>query len=121
MLALGGALLSACGGSGGSSDSGPPPTPTSDLNLRAKDLKFDKKALAVPAGAQVTLTFDNEDPGAQHNFALYQDKSAKKSIFKSDLTSGKNAKDLTFMAPAAGTYFFRCDAHPDMNGTFYVH
>ena len=34
------------------------------------------------------------------------------------LLDGKSTKDYAFMAPPAGTYFFRCDIHSDtMTGT----
>jgi plastocyanin len=34
--------------------------------------------------------------------------------------TGRKTIDYTFTSPGPGTYYFRCDAHPDMNGTFYV-
>ena len=119
-MLFGAAFVAACGGSGGSSDSGPEPTPATSLSLKANNVKFDKKSLAAPAATQVSLAFDNEDGGVQHNFSLYEDKNGKKPVFKSDLFSGKKSVNYTFTVPTAGTYYFRCDAHPDMNGTFYA-
>src|SRR3569832_349751 len=86
-LALG---VVACGGSKSSSDGGSgsaaaAPTPTTDLALTAKNLKFDKKALSVPPDADVVLVFDNEDNGTLHNVAIYISKDVKGKIFTGDL------------------------------------
>jgi plastocyanin len=115
-----GVTVAACGGSGGGYETGPEPTPAASLSLKVKDIKFDKKSLAAPAGAQVSMSFDNEDGGAQHNFSLYEDKGGKKSLYKGELFPGKKTVTYTFTAPSAGTYYYRCDAHPDMVGTFYA-
>jgi plastocyanin len=102
----------------------PRPTPapgTAVLDLLAKDLAFDKRTLEVPAGAEVTIRFDNADPGILHNFALYTNQEAQEEVFVGDLTTGPVKVDFTFPAPAPGSYFFRCDVHPDqMTGTFIV-
>lgn len=38
--------------------------------------------ITVPAGAQVTANFDNQDSGIQHNVAFYTDSSASNTIYK---------------------------------------
>ena len=114
------ALAVSCGGGG---DKGPPPdlTPSTSLQLRAKSLKFDKKYLATTAGADVTLSLNNQDGGTSHNFALYTDRGARENLFRGDVFQGKKTVDYRFRAPSTpGNYFFRCDTHPDMNGTFIV-
>ena len=58
-----------------------------------------------------------------HNFAVYKNSKALSAdkIFVGDLFAGPATKTLTFTAPGAGSYYFRCDVHPDtMNGTFSV-
>ena len=104
--------------SGGPTTSGPPVT----VNLIAKDLAFDQKTIVVPPGASVTINFTNKDPGIMHNFALYNDSTAKTSIFVGKLVTGPGTAVYTFTAPAkVGDYFFRCDVHPtQMTGTFVV-
>ena len=97
-------------------------TPQSvSVNLTAKSISFDKKTITVPAGAHVTMTFNNEDTGIPHNFALYTDQSAQTSIFKGEIVTGPTTVTYTFNAPTQpGTYFFRCDIHPHMSGQFIV-
>jgi plastocyanin len=105
------ALLIACSSSGPALD--PNATPSADLKLVARNLHFDRRGLVVPAGMAVTITVDNQDPSVRHNFAVYMDKRATEKIFVGDLFEGKKSIDYSFQAPPAGTYFFRCDAHPD--------
>ena len=92
------------------------------IMLTAKNMAFDKKTITVPAGASVTMTFDNKDAGVPHNFALYQDSSAAKAIFVGEIITGPSNTTYTFTAPSTpGNYFFRCDVHPtSMTGTFVV-
>ena len=90
--------------------------------LIAHNMKFSESTLTVPASARVKMTFENRDYSVAHNFALYQDSSAAKSIFVGQVISGPATVDYTFTAPAKpGDYFFRCDVHPViMQGTFRV-
>lgn len=92
------------------------------VTLIAHNMKFSDSILAVPASARVKMTFENRDYSIAHNFALYQDESADKSIFVGQVISGPATVDYTFTAPAKpGDYFFRCDVHPViMRGTFRV-
>ncbi len=113
--------LVACGGGGSSSSStAAEVTPSTVLALTAKNLKFDKKALATTANADVVLSYDNEDSGTLHNLSIYQSKDGKGKIFTGDLFAGKKSVEYRFRAPDTGVYYFRCDAHPDMNGTLTV-
>jgi len=98
------------------------PARTVTVSLTAKNLAFDQKTITVPAGARVVMTFDNEDSGIPHNFALYTDSSARQKIFGGELITGRETTIYTFTAPLKpGTYFFRCDVHPGMmTGSFVV-
>jgi plastocyanin len=92
------------------------------INLIAKNIAFDKSTITVPAGAQVTINFDNQDSGISHNFAVYTDSSASTSIFVGQIIAGPKTSTYTFTAPSTpGTYFFRCDVHPTiMTGSFIL-
>lgn len=106
-----------------SSSAPPPPAPAggTSLTLVAKTLLFDKRTLSAAANAPVVLQFDNQDVGTLHNVAFYTNRSATTKIFGSELTTGPKVETLTFTAPPPGSYFFRCDVHPDtMTGTFTV-
>jgi plastocyanin len=95
-------------------------TTTVPITLTAKNLSFDKNTITVPAGSTVVMTFNNNDQGIPHNFALYTDKSATNKIFIGDVVTGVKTVTYTFTAPTTpGNYFFRCDIHPEiMTGTF---
>jgi plastocyanin len=105
-----------------SADAGGPTVPASaapvDTNaptITAKDLKFGQSEVPVPAGKAFTLTFTNQE-GAPHNVAIYSDSSAAQNLFRGEVFSN-GSKAYSVPALAAGTYFFRCDVHPDMQGT----
>jgi plastocyanin len=90
------------------------------INLISKNMAFDTNKITVPAAAQVTINFKNED-NVPHNFALYTDSSANKAIFVGKTITATSIV-YTFTAPSTpGNYFFRCDVHPvTMTGTFTV-
>ncbi len=92
------------------------------INLTAKDASFNVSTITVPAGSNVTINFDNMDAGVEHNFAIYENAEATKPIFAGKEISGPSKIAYNFVAPAkTGTYFFRCDDHPDqMKGSFIV-
>ncbi|NTV27672.1 MAG: hypothetical protein HGA93_03190 [Methanothrix sp.] len=92
------------------------------IDLVAKDFAFNTSNITVPAGANVTVNFDNQDSGVGHNFAVYDSASMKTTIFKGELIVGPKKITYTFNAPQEdGTYHFQCDPHAkNMNGQFIV-
>ena len=92
------------------------------ITLTARNSTFSATTLTAPAGATVVMTFVNDDTNMPHNFALYTNATALTTIFAGDLVTGPGTITYTFTAPPApGTYFFRCDVHPElMTGTFVV-
>lgn len=91
------------------------------LEIAAKDLLFDKRTLTAPANTAITIRFDNKDAGVQHNVAIYRDRTARTKIFVGELFPGPAVREYKFTTPGPGSYFFRCDVHPDtMTGTFTV-
>jgi plastocyanin len=91
------------------------------VTLVAKSLKFDTSNITASAGVEVTVTFDNQDAGVPHNVAFYTDRSAATSIAVGNLITGPASEDIVFNAPSTpGSYFFKCDVHPDMTGAFNV-
>ena len=92
------------------------------IGLVAKNMAFNTTTITVPAGAEITVNFDNQDNGIPHNFAVYQDKTAAKQIYKGDIIVGPRTITYTFTAPTKpGSYFFRCDVHPNtMTGHLIV-
>jgi plastocyanin len=92
------------------------------IGLIAKNIAFNTSTINVPASANVTVNFDNQDSGIPHNFAVYETSAAQNAIFKGEIITGPKKTTYTFTAPdKPGTYFFRCDVHPaQMNGQFIV-
>ena len=103
-----------------------PPAPTPGgrgvtVGIAAEDVAFNTSTVTVPAGAEVTMVFENRDVGIPHNVAVYTDSSATRAIFVGEIITGPAEVTSTFTAPKEpGTYFFRCDVHPSMNGEFVV-
>jgi plastocyanin len=90
------------------------------LKLTAFDNKFDKNCLAAPANQNFTIDFSNLDRGIPHNVAIYEDQTARKNYFKGELVDGPGKTTYSVPGLQGGTFFFRCDPHPEMNGTFVV-
>ncbi len=92
------------------------------ISLVVKNMSFSPTEIKVPAGANVTINFDNQDQFIPHNFAVYTDSSARTAIYQGKPMTGPAKVNYTFTAPTkAGTYFFRCDVHPTiMTGQFIV-
>jgi len=107
------AASSPTGGSGGE---------TVELELAAENTSYDVPELTAPAGAEVTLVFDNDDEGLQHNFALFETEESEDALFSGDIITGVDSIDYTFTAPEdPGSYHFHCEIHPtQMTGDFIV-
>ncbi len=92
------------------------------IYLQAKNIAFNLTTITVPAGANVTIIFNNQDSGTPHNFAVYTNSSASTAIFQGSRITGVSSTIYNFVAPTVpGNYFFRCDVHPTlMTGTFVV-
>ena len=104
----------------GTTNAGQPAAPAVAVDpnapaITAKDIKFVTTQVKVPAGKAFALSFDNQD-GAPHNVAIYSDSSASQNLFQGEIFSGAT-RVYQVPALAPGSYFFRCDVHPDMTGT----
>lgn len=94
----------------------PPPT---DQRVTADNLQFGTRQILLPADADVTIQFRNNEP-QPHNIAIYRDEAATQRVFVGGLITGPRSTTYRFRAPPAGRYFFRCDVHPAMNGSVEV-
>ena len=112
-------VLGACSGTSSTPSSGPvsPGAPAGDsITVAARDLKFSQTELTAPAGKAFAVVFDNED-SVPHNVAIYTDSSTSTKISVGEIFSGPGERTQQVPALDPGTYFFRCDVHPDMKGT----
>lgn len=81
--------------------------------LVAQGISFNTTKLNFKAGQKVTVTIQNKD-SVEHNFTFEAAKANK------DVEGGETAK-AAFTVPAAGTYEFHCEYHPNqMKGTVTV-
>ncbi|NYT01893.1 MAG: hypothetical protein GKC10_03945, partial [Methanosarcinales archaeon] len=92
------------------------------VDLVALGMSFNKKTIAVPAGAHVVVNFYNRDSGIPHNFAVYDTPSMGMDIFVGQLIFGPKQIVYEFDAPREqGIYHFQCDPHANvMKGDFVV-
>jgi plastocyanin len=88
------------------------------VELSAADLEFDASVIQAPAGEAFTIRFTNND-SAPHNVAVYTQEGGDE-IANSDPINQGETLEVEVPAQEAGTYYFQCDIHPDMNGTVVV-
>jgi plastocyanin len=116
LLSLGLVALAAISVACSSTTAQPVPSgPVADgPTIVAKDLKFQQTSVEVKADQNFTLHFDNQE-SAPHNVAIYGDSGFSQKISVGEIVTAKKA-DQVVPALKAGTYFFRCDVHPEMKG-----
>jgi plastocyanin len=99
-------------GGGGGGGSGP--------TVTAQSLAFDTDTIELPADAPSTITFENQEAGVQHNISIYSNQELAQTLFEGQLVTGPATVTYPIPPQPAGEYYFRCDVHPDMNGTVIV-
>ncbi len=143
----GGALLSACGG-GAATPAAPAAAPvTLEIGSKGDELAYDKTTLEAPAGSKITLKLKNnasEASGNKHNWVLakaadadlvavdgigagdaagYLKADDKRVIAFVKMVGPGQSGEVTFDAPAAGTYTYICTFpghNVNMKGTLTI-
>ena len=117
LLGLGALVLALAACSGGASATAPSVSADPNaIQISANNLKFSTATLSAPAGKAFQIQFNNQE-GAPHNVAIYKNESASEKVFGQDPFSGPKSVVYQVGPLTAGSYFFRCDVHPDMKGT----
>ena len=116
---------------------------TLNVSSMGEQMMFDKKTLSVPAGSDVTVIFTNKSTSLKHNWILAKKGTGNKVasagiaagegksyVVKSSdviaytkLIDPKKKGQVTFKAPAKGTYDFVCTSpghNMIMKGVFTV-
>ena len=88
--------------------------------VSAQSLAFDTSEIDLPPDTPTTITFDNREPGVQHNISIYADDTLAELLFQGELLTGPATADYQVPPLAAGEYYFHCDVHPTMNGAVVV-
>ena len=118
-------VLAACSGDSDASepaDGGTGGTATvadGEVALSANNLEFDASTIEAPAGAEFTITFTNNE-SQPHNVAIYSEEGGDEIVVGEVITGPDATTQIVVPALDAGTYYFQCDIHPDMNGTVVV-
>jgi plastocyanin len=86
---------------------------------------FDQSTLTAPADTPLTIAFNNQDPGVQHNIDIASADPAKDPTaevsFEGQLVTGPMQVDYAVDPLAEGEYVFFCRVHPStMKGTLTV-
>ena len=126
----------ACGGAGSKAATGapttlapaPPCTPSgAQLQITAAGRSFDTACLAVKAHTPFTVALTNDDT-TPHNFAIFVrnpvlDPTTTRlggATSSSEVVEPGTTATYNISGLPPGAYFFHCDIHPFMNGTFVV-
>jgi plastocyanin len=111
----------ACGGSTSTPGAGGATATVSagKVAISADKLKFDVGTIKAKAGEAFTITFTNKE-GQPHNVAVYRSHGGEKIVAGEVITGPDKTDEITVPALEAGTYYFQCDVHPNMNGLVVV-
>ncbi|MGE3983630.1 MAG: cupredoxin domain-containing protein [Dehalococcoidia bacterium] len=103
-------------------DGGEAPSGPVTVTIVGKNILFETRSVTAAAGAEVTVTFDNEDAGVLHNIHFFANRNRSASLAQSPVKPGPAQDVVKFTAPSApGNYPFICDVHPDtMTGNLVV-
>jgi plastocyanin len=121
MLASGAALLLGANGEEGVTGPSVVLAVTAPEGAAAKG--FQNDALTAPSDTPFTITFDNQDPGVEHDVVVASadpQKDSSAQIFVSGQPGITGVSTIDYASPAlpAGKYYFFCSFHPTvMNGT----
>jgi cytochrome c oxidase subunit 2 len=94
------------------------------VTIVAKSIQFDLTCIQVPPSPATTIVFDNQDAGIQHNVDIYQDPNFTQHVAgatgATDTITGVTSTSYSISGLQPGTYYFKCDIHPQMKGTYVV-
>lgn len=89
------------------------------VEISAADLAFNVATIEATAGEAFTITLVNND-SAPHNITIFTEEGGQKLGETGPTADGGQTVETAVEALDAGTYYFQCDIHPEMNGTLVV-
>ena len=92
-----------------------------EFTIAADDLEFDKETLEFPENSEVSLVLENQE-AVPHNVSIYELEDGEGEVYlEGEILDSEGEITYDFTTPEAGTYFFRCDVHPEqMKGQVIV-
>jgi plastocyanin len=111
------ALAAAACGSSAAQPTSPAVVDPNAVKIVASGQQFTTKDVAAPAGKAFQIAFESQT-GDPHNIAIAA--SGAEPAFRSEVYTGPGTKTFDVQPLAAGTYTFKCDVHPGMEGTLTV-
>ncbi|HEX6596604.1 MAG TPA: cupredoxin domain-containing protein [Acidimicrobiales bacterium] len=89
------------------------------VEIEADNIQFNVAELHFAPDSEAILEFKNNEP-VPHNVAIYANPEfSGLAIFQGAVITADSI-EYRFRAPAPGTYYFRCDIHPLMQGKVTV-
>lgn len=96
------------------------PAPAAANLLTATDNKFDKATLEAPPNTDVKFELKNAGK-VKHNLHFLDKAGGADLAPAGKFIDGGQTDSISFKTPAAGTYYYQCDLHPDqMKGALVV-
>jgi plastocyanin len=90
------------------------------VEVEAHNVQFSVGELRLEPETEALVDFKNEDT-VPHNIAIYASSDyAGLALFQGAVITGGSKIEYKFKAPGPGTYYFRCDIHPVMQGKVTV-
>ena len=91
------------------------------LTLTARGTAFTTLLLPAPPNRTLTFEFVNDSEGQRHNVAISRTEIGGEPFFRIDPVVGKQTVRQEFTTPDVGTYYYRCEIHPEvMRGDLVV-
>jgi plastocyanin len=104
---------------GGDGGGGTATVENGTVAISANELEFDVATIEATAGEAFTITFTNME-SQPHNVAVYTAEGGDEIIVGEIITGPNATNEVQVPALDAGTYYFRCDVHPEMEGQLVV-
>lgn len=89
------------------------------ITTTGDQIAFDQKCVSVPAGRPVQLTYQPKGGSTSHNVAVFTKDPTQggTEIARTQIISS-GSDTVTVPARPAGVYYFFCQVHPQMNGSY---
>lgn len=88
--------------------------------IAANNIQFNTDQLELATDGESVLVFENQE-SVPHNVAIYEfageDPDFNAPVFVGEIFPGPDTRVYSFEGPQEGTFYFRCDVHPQMEGT----